>query len=140
MDAWEQHFVELWQTKRDVIAQAILNAAQRNPYLPVKEYQLDDVHQFFDGTLAMMRERLAGEGNDIWETYMESVIPGILSQGQPLSAFVGQVTMNAIVLHQILVPASEEEHRDKISEFLTNWFVQVNSEIVKIGIAIGAKI
>lgn len=140
MDAWAQHFVELWQENRVNIAQGILEGIRRNPYLPVKEYSLDDIHQMFDGALAMMMERIAGEGNDIWDTYMMSVIPGILAQGQPLSAFVGQITMNGMVLHQLLVPIAREEHRDKISEFLTNWFVHINSETVKIGLEVGCKV
>ncbi len=140
MEAWAQHFVELWQANRVHIAQGILEGIRRNPYLPVKEYSLDDIHQIFDGTLAMMTERLSGQGNDIWDTYMMSVIPGILAQGQPLSALVGQITMNAIVTHQLLVPMANDEYRDKISEFITNWYVHVNSETVKIGLESGCKI
>jgi hypothetical protein len=47
--------------------------------------------------------------------------------------------MNAIVTHQLLVPIAKEEYREQISEFITNWYVHVNSETVKIGLECGAK-
>jgi hypothetical protein len=140
MDAWAEHFVELWQANRVAIAEALLEAIKRNPNFPVKDYSMEDLHQMFDGSLAMMVEKIVGKENDIWDTYMNSVIPGLLAQGNPLSGLVGQVTMNAIVVHQLLVPIADKAYRDQISEFLTNWFVTVNGEIVRIGIACEAKV
>lgn len=137
MDAWAENLVAVWTENRVTVAETILSAIKSNPYLPVKDYSLDDIQQIFDGTLAMMAERMSGQGNEIWDTYMETVIPGLLFQGQPVSALVGQVTMNGMLLHQLLVPLAEEQHRPKISEFLINWFVNVNTEIVKIGVKCG---
>ena len=139
MDAWAQHFVEVWKANRVAIAEAVMAAVKRNPHYPVKEYSIEDAHQVFDGLLAMMLEHINGEGNEIWDTYVNAVVPGLLSQGNPLSALVSQCTMNGIVLHQLLVPRAHEEYRDKISEFLINYYAYLNSETVRVGLENGAK-
>lgn len=137
MEAWAEHFVSVWQKNRVVIAETVLEAVKRNPYLPVKDYALDDIQQIFDGTLAMMTERLIGESTDMWDNYIDTIIVGILSQGQPLSALVGQVTMNGMLVHQLLVPLAQKKYRPQISEFLIHWFISANIAIVKVGASIG---
>jgi hypothetical protein len=139
MDAWAEHFVELWQANRVAIAEAVLEAVKRNPHMPVKGYSMEDMQQMFDGTLAMMVEMIKGEEAEIWDTYMNVVIPGLIAQGNPLSALIGQLTMNGVVLHQLLVPRAREEHRDKISEFLVNFYSAFNSESVRMTYESGAK-
>jgi hypothetical protein len=139
MDAWAEHLVAVWQANRVAIAEAIIEAIKNNPHWPVKDYSIEDVQQIFDGLLAMIVEHIKGEGKDIWDTYMNSVIPGLLSQGNPLSAMVGQVTMNGMVLHKLLVPRADEQHRAKISEFLINYYTYLNGEMVKVALENGAK-
>jgi hypothetical protein len=132
MDAWAEHFVAVWQENRVAIAEAVLEAVKRNPRYPNKTYSMEDMQQLFDGTLAMMIEMIRGEETEIWDTYMNVVMPGLVAQGNPLSALVGQITMNGMVLHQLLVPRAQEEYRSQVSQFLINFYSAFNSESVKL--------
>ncbi|MDI1443203.1 hypothetical protein [Polyangium sp. 6x1] len=138
MDAWAHHFVELWRANRELIGVTIVEHIRSNPFLPVK-YALPDVHQMFDGSLAMMIEKLEGKETIAWDTYMDSVIPAFYGQGATISGLVGQITANAMILYNILVPRAAEEHRQNIADFLARWFIEVNMTVIKIGIDAGVK-
>jgi hypothetical protein len=133
MEAWAQELLDIWQTHKVEISQAILDGIERNPGLPIKPYKMDDMLQLTEGFIAMMREDLEGGSKAIWETYMNTVFPGVLAQGQPLSALVGQITMNAVICYNVTMRYASPEHRDQMGPWLTNWYVAWNSEIVRIG-------
>ena len=138
MEAWAIEFLDLWQSNRVRIAEAVRDSVQRNTFMPVKGYTVDDLLQMVDGVTAMIREELEGTGSDVRDTYMNAVIPGLLAQGEPLSGMVGQTTMNAVVVHGLIAPQASEKHRDQISTFLTNWYSKFNLDIVKVGLESGA--
>lgn len=134
MEAWEKEAINLWRKNRTAIAEAILEGVQQNPHLAVKSYTLDDMLQMVDGGAAMIAEELEGTGFDIRDTFMNTVFPGILAQGQPLSHLVGQMTMNAILICSILSRKATKKNREKISRFYINWYVKLNLDIVNIGL------
>jgi hypothetical protein len=138
MEPWAREFIDLWHTRKHHIAEVVLQAIQNNPDLPVKNYSLEDIVQIFEGFIAMITEAIEGKSSDTRDTYMNTVIPGLLAHGQPLSGIVGQVTMNAVLVYKELVPYASEAHRTQIATYLTNWYVQFNADIVKIGIESGA--
>jgi hypothetical protein len=140
MDAWAEHFVELWQGNRVAVAEAVLKAIRGNPHFPVKDYAMEDMQQIFDGVLAMMVEQIKGEESEIWDTYMNVVMPGLVAQGNPLSALVGQTTMNGIVLYQLLVPRAKEEYREQVGQFLISFYTRFNVETVKLTYESGVKV
>jgi hypothetical protein len=137
MEAWAKEAVDLWRDNRISIAEAILEGVQQNPHLALKAYTLDDMLQMVDGGAAMIAEELEGTGMDIRDTFMQTVFPGILAQGQPLSHLVGQMTMNAVLVFNILVRKATEANRDKIARFYINWYVKLNLDIVTIGLQCG---
>ncbi|HRI71463.1 MAG TPA: hypothetical protein PK156_44825 [Polyangium sp.] len=139
MEAWATEFITVWEKNRVQFAQAGLDAIQGNPLLPVKEYSLSDSLQFLDGTTAMMREVLTGSGTDVRDMYFNSVIPGIIAQGQPVSGFVAQVTLVAVVFASSLLPQIRKKHRDQAAKFLAEFYMEFNYQIVKIGMEMGAK-
>ncbi|MRG94792.1 hypothetical protein [Polyangium spumosum] len=134
MESWAAEVVELWKKNRIPLAERTLQALQQNPHVPVKSYTFEDFIQMVDGTGAMIAEELEARGSDVRDTWLNSVVPGILSQGQPLSALVGQVTMNAIVIYNLLVPLASEEHRAKIGSFIQNWYAKFNTDLVAVGL------
>jgi hypothetical protein len=142
MEAWAKEAIELWQTNRLEIVRAFHAGAAQNPYLPpddpVKNYSVEDTIQMVDGAGAMIAEELEGRGSDIKDTYMMSVIPGILSQGQSLATLVGVVTMNAVLACNLIVPKASPEHRDQIGRFYVNWYVKFNLDMVRVGLESGA--
>ena len=138
MEPWAQELVDLWRSNREQIARLFQEAVDKNPDMPIK-YTLEDFLQMVDGGAAMIAEHLEGTTSDIWDTYINSVIPGILSQGQPLSGLVGQLTMNGMLIHSLLVPIASDKHRDKVGTGLINYYVKFNSEVVKIGLELGVK-
>jgi hypothetical protein len=138
MEAWTVEFFDLWQKNRIRIAEAVRDGVQRNPYMPVKGYTVDDLVQMVDGVTAMIREELEGGGSDVRDMYMNAVIPGLLAQGEPLSGLVGQTTMNAIVVHGLIVPQASDKNREQIGTFLTNWYSKFNLDIVRVGLDAGA--
>lgn len=140
MEAWATEVLSLWTSNRGRIAEIWLDAVSKNPYLPMKTYTIDDMLQMADGMSAMMAEELQGQGSDIRDMFMNSVIPGILAQGQPLSATVGQITMNGILLYSFLVPLASEENRPHVGSFLLKFYIRMNQDIVKIGLDAGAKV
>jgi hypothetical protein len=138
MEAWAQELVELWRNNRELIASVFQSAAGKNPDMPIK-YQFEDWLQMVDGGAAMVAEYLEGTTTDIWDTYINTVVPGVLSQGQPLSGVIGQLTMNGMLIHSLLVPLAADEHRELIATALINYYVKFNSEVVKIGLELGVK-
>jgi hypothetical protein len=139
MEAWASEFLEVFKGRKVPVAEVVLRGIQQNPDLPVKEYSVDDLVQMTDGFIAMMAESLEGRSTEIRDTYVNSVIPGILAQGQPLASFVGQITMNCVLIYNELIPYVSSEHREKAGWFLINWMVQYNSDIVRIGLEVGVK-
>jgi len=138
MEPWAREFLDIWQARKLRIAEVVLEACQQNEDLPVRSYSLEDMVQIFEGFIAMISEALEGKSSDIRDTYMNSVIPGLLAQGQPLSGVVGQVTMNAVLVYNEIVPHASEAHRAQIATYLTNWYVKFNADIVQIGIDVGS--
>jgi hypothetical protein len=142
MEAWAKEAIDLWQTHRLDIVRAFHDGAAQNPHLPpddpVKNYSVEDTIQMVDGAGAMIAEDLEGRGTDIKDTYMNAVIPGILSQGQSLATLVGVVTMNAVLAYNLIVPKASPEHRDQIARFYVNWYVKFNLDMVKVGLEAGA--
>jgi len=139
MEAWAREVVDLWRDNRVRLAEVTLQAVLQNPNMPVKAYTVEDFLQMVDGTSAMIAEELSGQGSEIRDTWLNSVIPGVLSQGQPLSGVVGQITMNALVIYNQLVPRASEENRAKISTFIINWFAKFNTDLVKVGLEFGVQ-
>jgi hypothetical protein len=139
MEAWASEFLEVFKTRKIDVAQACLRGLQRNPEVPVKNYTLDDILQMTEGFIAMITESLNGHSSDIRDTYMDSVIPGIFAQGQPMAALVGQMTMNAVLVFNEIIPSVSATHRDEAAIWLTNWYVKFNADIVRIGLANGVK-
>lgn len=137
MEEWAQEAVELWRASREPIAKAVLEGIEQNPHLPVKKYTLDDLLQMVDGAGAMIVEELEGAGTDIRDVFINSVWPGIFAQGQPLSALVGQMTMNAVLVYNVIVPQASEKNREKIGRFYINFYVKLNLDIVKVGLECG---
>lgn len=139
MEPWVQELIELWGERKYHIAVQVMEAIKNNPYLPVRTYTISDLQQMFEGFGAMIFEPLVSNSSDIRDTFMNSVIPGILSQGQSLSGFVGQITMNAIIVYNDIVPRASEANRARIGRFLTNSYVKFNSDNVNIGLSLGCK-
>ncbi len=139
MDAWAQHFVKVWQDNRVAIAEAMIAAVRSAPNMSHKDYTLEDVQQVFDGVLAMMVEKINGEGAEIRDTYMNSVVPGLLDQGNSLAGLVGQCCMNGMIIHNLLVPRAQKKYRAQISEFVINYYAALASDTVTVGLENGAK-
>ncbi|MDC3954537.1 hypothetical protein [Polyangium jinanense] len=139
MEAWATELLEVWTRNRDVIADTMLDATSNNPYLPVK-YTREDLMQIFDGARAMMAEDLGGESSELRDTYMNSVVPGLVAGGQPLSAIAGQIVINAIQLQSVLIPAMSEKHRNQAATFFRNWYCRMCMDTVRIGLEQGAKV
>jgi hypothetical protein len=131
--------LELWHARKHNIAVLVVEAIKRNPILTVKDYTVSDLSQMFEGFIAMISESLEGKGNDIRETFMTTVIPGILAQGQTLNGLIGQFTMNATIVYDEIVPRASAAHREQIGTYLMNWYVGFNVESVKIGLSMGCK-
>lgn len=138
MEDWAREFLDLWQANRVRIAETLCTAAEKNPYVPVKGYSVGDFVQMVDGFVAMIREELDSGGGDVRDMYMSAVVPGLIAQGQPLSVLVGQLTMNAIIVHGLLVPQASDKNREQISTFLANWYMKFNLDMVKVGLECGA--
>lgn len=142
MEAWAQEAIDLWRNNTMEIVRAFHEGAENNPHLPpddpVKNYSVDDTIQLVHGVGAMIAEELEGRGTDIKDTYMLSVIPGILSQGQSLATLVGVVTMNAVLAYNLIVPKATPENREMIGRFVVNWYVKFNLDMVKVGLETGA--
>jgi len=132
MEPWVEEFINLWQKHRIEIAQLMLEAFETNPHVPIKGLRLEDALQLFDGVFAMMQEELLQTGNDAWDTYMSTVVPGFLAQGQPIGIMVGQATMNAVLLDSLLAPKAKKKYRTQITRFIANFYMRVNIEMTKI--------
>jgi len=139
MEEWANEFISVWEKNRVELAEVGLHHIQNNALLPIKEYTLADSLQLLDGTTAMMREVLEGTGSDVRDMYFNTVIPGILAQGQPVAGFVGQVTLVAIVFAGLVLPQISDKHRADGAKFIANFYMNFNYEIVRIGIEMGAK-
>jgi hypothetical protein len=140
MQAWAQEFVEVWKKNNRFIAESVLRAINENPNISGK-YRLEDMEQLFLGAVAMMEEELTGRGSEIRDTYINSAIPGILNQdqGETLSSLVHQVTFNCTLVYTLLIPMLSAEHREQAGKYLMWWYANLNRDIVKIGLEVGAK-
>lgn len=138
MEPWMAEFFAVWQKHRIEIAQLMLEAIETNPLVPVKGYSLDDALQIFDGVFAMMQEELTQAGTDVRDTYMNVVIPGLLAQGQPLAALVGQATMNAVLIDAFLTPKAKKKYRTEISRYIAKFYMKLNMDMTTIALEAGA--
>lgn len=132
MEAWVDELICVWQNNRVEIAQLMLEAVETNPWIPVKGYRIEDVLQIFDGVLAMMQEELLQTGTEVRDTYMNVVIPGLLAQGQPLDALVGQATMNAVLINALISSKAKEQYRSHIARYVATFYARLNTEMMKI--------
>jgi hypothetical protein len=139
MEAWAKEFITVWEQNREQLAKLGLHHIQNNPLIPIKEYALDDALQLLDGTTAMMREVLEGTGTDVRDMYFNSVVPGVLAQGNPPQAFVAQVTLVAVLYTAMVLPQIRETYRSQAAEFLGTFFMTFNYEIVKAAMEMGAR-
>jgi len=135
---WVEEFIKVWQESRLQIAQLVLDAFETSPHTPIKGYRIEDTLQLMDGVFAMMHEHLLQTGNDAWDTYMNTVVPGFLAQGQPLGVLVGSATMNAALLASWLAPKADEKYRDEIIKFVANFYMKINMDIIKVAFEVGA--
>lgn len=138
MEPWVVEFIKVWQENRTEIAQLLLEAGETNPYAPMKGYRLEDVYQLVDGGFAMMQEELVQSGNEIWDTYMNTVVPGFLAQGQPIGVLVGTATMNAAILAAFLGPKAKKKFRAQVIRFVANFYMKLNMGMTKIAFEVAA--
>ncbi len=138
MQAWAQEFVEVWKANNRRMAEAVLKAIRQNPSIAMS-YTLEDLEQMFLGSLAMMQEELEGRGTDIRDTYINSVMPGIFAQGEKLSSLVHQVTFNAVLVYNLLIPEVSEANREDAGNYLMWWYANLNRDIILVGLENGVK-
>lgn len=139
MEAWAKEFIKVWEKNRVLMAEVGFLHLKNNPLLPINEYTLNDATQFLDGTTAMMKEELEGTGNDVRDMYFNTMVPGVLAQGQSTSGFVSQVTLVAVVYASIVLPQMSKKHREKSAIYLATFWGNFNHVIVKTSIEMGAK-
>ncbi len=135
MEAWASEFVSVWQASNTRLAELVVAAIEQNPSITQK-YQVTDFEQIMLGALAMIREELSGSSRDARDAYMQTVFPGLLAQGEPLAAIVNQVTLNAVIVYNELIPRISKENRDRAGQFLMWWYAAFNGEIVTVGLEV----
>jgi hypothetical protein len=141
---WAQELMDTFKARNSEISAMIVRACEQNPDMKGR-FTLSDAEQMMLGVQAMMIEELDERGNDVRDTYMNTVIPGIISQGGEanqatmLCALVSQVTFNAVLVYNDLIPRLSAAHQDDASYFFCWWYARLNAEITQVGLAIIAR-
>jgi hypothetical protein len=129
MEPWAKEVLQVWKDNIRLISEAIITASETNPAVAGK-YTVEDIAQMMLGVHAMMAERL-GEGNgEVYDTYINTVIPGILAQGEKLSVLVRYVALNGMMSSHSIAPLLSSEHRDAGVAFVQNWWAEHVCDIV----------
>lgn len=90
----------------------------------------DDVSQYVDGFLSLLKESAGGEGSSIRDFYLSTAIPPLLSSGaltpeELIRAVVGW----GIVTTSILMPLVPEAGRDQAHRWLLRFFADYVADI-----------
>jgi len=133
MDAWARELLDVWKTNIRPLAETFIEKIATNPELTVR-YSVGDVEQMANGIYAMMEEELDGRGREVYATYLQSVIPALVMQGEGLPTMVRSVTLNAVIIHQAIVDKISDTHRKAVSEYLMNWWANHNADVTKIAL------
>ncbi|UQA61060.1 hypothetical protein [Polyangium aurulentum] len=131
MESWARELLDVWKTNIPLLAKAVVEKVATNENVVVK-YSPADVEQLGNGILAMMEEELEGRGRDVYATYLQSVVPAVIMQGEQLENLVRVITLDAVIMQQEIVPRVSEQHRERAAVYLMNWWANHNADVVRI--------
>jgi hypothetical protein len=126
-----QEFRDLLESRRTSLVDFAELAVARTPGL--KPYSRAEMEQIIAGLLSAIFEALEARGRDQLDYFCETVIPGLVKGGEPLSnivhgtlVFITCVT--ADVSHYI-----DPEHRDEAIPWLSNFWGEYVAGLVEAG-------
>lgn len=138
MEAWLEEFLQVWESSIDDLAQILLAAFERDPSQRGK-WDLDTLRQLQQGGVAMMRAEYHGQGAEVREAYLQSVIPGLADQGVSLADTCATTIVVAMRIYPLIVSRVSPEHRERVGDHLCHCYGRFMHDEVRIGLELGAK-
>ncbi|MDI1477093.1 hypothetical protein [Polyangium sp. y55x31] len=133
MEPWAREFLDAYTAAIPDAAQALLDSLNKDPTRK-GQYKLDDMAQVLQGGLAMAREYLEQGTTEIRDTYVNTVIPGMIAQGETPEMVVSQSYFAGIIQTVSIFAKIRPEFRREATEFWAWWGMQYMREQYKVAV------
>jgi len=126
-----KEFRALLQSRRTELVDLATLAVSRTPGL--KAYTRVDMEQIISGLLAAIVEALEESSREQLTFFVETVIPGLIQNGESLSTIVhGTLVFITCVTADVSL-SLQPEHRDEVIPWLANFWGEYASALVASG-------
>lgn len=135
MEPWAREMLDVWEAKIPEIAEA---TAAENRGL-VGGYTAEDFAQMIRGARAMMAEELEGQPTGLREEYFDTVVPGVVAQGEKVTAMAASDISMAIRIAIAVLPTLSPQNKAAATEFFVEWQAKLLVQLIEVALAAGAK-
>ena len=130
MEPWASDLLDAYALAVPDIARSLHNSVEADPATKGK-YKFDDILQMVQGAMAMASEYLQDGTTEIRDTYIGSVVPGIMAQGEALETLVGQSVYSLMIQLTEFLTKVKPEHQRKVGEFWAWWCLNYQREQIR---------
>nr|QVV57689.1 hypothetical protein [Myxococcales bacterium] len=133
MQPWARELLDVWKSNIPRLVRTFQEKIATNAELALN-YSDSDLEQFTHGLYAMMEEELDGRDRDAYLTYLQSVIPALVMQGESPVRLARALTFDAIVVQMVIVPLMSDQHRVAAADYLMNWWANYNADVIRVAL------
>lgn len=133
MEPWFEELLKVWRDSIDDLAQELLDAYERDPSQRGK-WDLETLRQLNQGGIALIPAEYAGNGTEMREAYLESVLPGMFAAGSSLPVTCASTIEMAMRTYPLLMARMTPENREKASDFLCRTWGRYTFDLIRVGL------